>query len=249
MVTAPTPAEAAVTTPAHVWNWAEGNSQYSGNYYTKMDVALYITVSENPFFIAYNEICEFEFTSLQNAFTAYGRPLRGRFKATRSSASGCDTFAIGNAVFGSHTLVGPPIYKEMLPYDGVERRYAVCNKYDGLFMIYTGCSVHLSPSRPTAAQQLAFAFDWWVDVHTTPWVFGGDFNQVYDYGGSPAPTAEWYFTHEEIHLPTPTITWNPGSEKIDYIYGDRGAFDDGPYNSCYNTSLSDHRYCLGRFLR
>jgi len=135
----------------------------------------------------------------------------------------------------------------MAPGDGSEDRKAVCANRQNIGFQFTACSTHMSFNRTIANQQTDGAFDWWTTNYDT-WfnIFAGDFNVNHT---SSTATNQWFFTHDEMHLLAEPVTYNPGQEKIDFVFADRRKFFKYQHAPCNNyPSWSDHRYCFGQFV-
>lgn len=246
------PAQASTTISALTFNLAMGNDSYEFEEDTQA-IVLWHTISASPWAVSLQEVCFTQFNWLNASIAAHGKTYVGGYRSTRTpTAAGCDG-SRGNAVFGAGTA-GPgetTITHQMLPNGGTENRWAVCRKFHRSEGTFTACSAHMGLTA-LGRQHANDAFHWWAATHTTPWFFGGDFNHMYgevDAASGHSPTAEWFYTHEEIHLPLEPETLDGSGKKIDFMFADRGAFDDGPSSTCGATAFSDHRYCLGFFTR
>jgi hypothetical protein len=272
------PARAVATHNAHVWNLAAGSNTYNGGKTQREATAAYIIEVENPLIVIFTEICHSSWQDIANKMDEFiEASAASGFVELEASEDGCDGGPRGNGYFAKGTSAGPIFTHRLVP-DGTsstdEPRWAVCKKISSVATIWTACAAHFSNSPSRAEYQADEAWEWWADVQTTPWIFGGDFNHKYLTDGAPPPpstnlgdtnttsaTARFSYLFKEIHIRSGDgpedlpQTINTGeARKIDYIFAADSHFDVGPLVTYCNNypsipGGSDHRYCRGRFNR
>ena len=260
------PAKATVTYNAHTWNLAAGKDTYNGaSMPGRLATIQYIVGVENPLFVAFTEICQSTWDDLVDGWeTMVEANAESSFVQLDDSEDGCPSNGPrGSAFFAIGTATGANIVHHLEPTQGEEARWAICRKIISTGTTWTACAAHFASNRHLAEKQADLAWDWWADVNTTPWVFGGDFNQEFGTDGlsgnggdtnSTSATARWAYVFAEIHLrypvnvPSLPVTYNPTEDKIDFVFAAYSHFSTGPLvDYCNNyTAYSDHRYCRGR---
>jgi hypothetical protein len=167
----------------------------------------------------------------------------------------------------SNPSIGNPVFARGAPLTSSTERFSYpsqdgtgnINKHACRYMssshAYWACSTHLSPDRDVAELQARESHQvWWVGTgkSNTATIYQGDFNIVHNPGGGVTSLgiSYWWFSAEEMHLPTQVTTHihlgNP--EKIDFGFASRNKYTRTSVDSsCSILGASDHRYCVGHF--
>lgn len=142
-------------------------------------------VSEHPFTISLNEVCEGQFTTLRNFFTACGYTYRRDI--TKANASSCSGQSYGNVVFAAGSLLSSQAFTLSPTTDDAangESRKIGCVTASFFSLTQVSCSIHITnddqnySNNRTYQQQQSDQAAYFAGLnYPNVWrIVGGDFN-------------------------------------------------------------------------